>query len=229
MRRICAIALALLLLATLVVPGFAAENEFAPSIGYKDGPEIEKAETDKEEVTPCLVITSILQAKEKKTDISQEDRDLLLEVYEALSKNEMGLPLESDDYVVRELIDISWRNDDCVEQDDHNHKEWLSQENTSLKVTFDTKISSNMDVVVLVYINEQWVPVTSVTRNGNDTITCVFEDICPVAICVKESADTPPAQTGDAMGRMLWLWVLLLVASLGAMTVLVMNRRKFVR
>ena len=86
MRKICALALALLLLAALAVPCFAAENEFAPSVGYKDGPEIDKAETDKEEVTPCLVITSILQAKEKKTDISQPDRDLLLEVYEKLSK-----------------------------------------------------------------------------------------------------------------------------------------------
>lgn len=228
MRRICAITLALLLLAALAVPCFAAENEFAPSIGYKDGPEIDKAETDKEEVTPCLVITSILQAKEKKTDISQPDRDLLLEVYEALSKNEMGLPLDDDNYVVRELVDISWRHSDCVEED-HEHKEWLSQEDTSLKVTFDTKISSDMDVVVLVYVNEQWVPVTSVTRNSDDTITCVFEDICPVAICVREKHDAPPAQTGDAMGRMLWLWVLLLVASLGAMTMLVMNRRKFMR
>ena len=140
----------------------------------------------------------------------------------------MGLPLDDDDYVVRELIDISWRHSDCVEED-HEHKEWLSEENTSLKVTFDTKISSDMDVVVLVYVNEQWVPVTSVTRNSDDTITCVFEDICPVAICVKESSATPPAQTGDAMGRMLWLWVLLLVTSLAAMTALVVNRRKYMR
>lgn len=228
MRRICAIVLVLLLLATLAVPGFAAENEFAPSIGYKDGPEIDESEMNEEEVTPCLVITSIIQAKEKKTDISQMDRDLLLEVYEKLSQNEMQLPMEDDDYVIRELIDISWRHSDCVEED-HEHKEWLSEENTSLKVTFDTKISSDMEVAVLVYINEQWVPVTSVTHNSDDTITCVFEDICPVAICVREKHGAPPAQTGDPMGQMIWLWVLLLVTSLAAVTVLIMNRRKFVR
>ena len=228
MRRICAIVLVLLLLATLAVPGFAAENEFAPSIGYKDGPEIDESEMNEEEVTPCLVITSIIQAKEKKTDISQTDRDLLLEVYEKLSQNEMQLPMEDDDYVIRELIDISWRHSDCVEED-HEHKEWLSEENTSLKVTFDTKISSDMEVAVLVYINEQWVPVTSVTHNSDDTITCVFEDICPVAICVREKHDAPPAQTGDPMGQLIWLWVLLLVTSLAAVTVLIMNRRKFVR
>ena len=228
MRRICAIVLVLLLLATLAVPGFAAENEFAPSIGYKDGPEIDESEMNEEEVTPCLVITSIIQAKEKKTDISQTDRDLLLEVYEKLSQNEMQLPMEDDDYVIRELIDISWRHSDCVEED-HEHKEWLSEENTSLKVTFDTKISSDMEVAVLVYINEQWVPVTSVTHNSDDTITCVFEDICPVAICVRDKHDAPPAQTGDPMGQLIWLWVLLLVTSLAAVTVLIMNRRKFVR
>ena len=210
MKRICAIVLVLLLLAVLELPVMAAENEFAPSIGYKGGPEIDKAEMDEEEVTPCLVITSIPQAQKKETDITQNERDLLLEVYEKLGKNEMELPLKNDDYVVRELIDISWRNSDCVEQDDHNHKKWLSQDNTSLKVTFDTKIPQNMDVVVLVYIDEQWIPVTDVTRNSNDSITCVFEDICPVAICVCEIT-APPAQTGDPIGQMLWLWIVLMV------------------
>lgn len=228
MKRICAIVLVLLLLAALELPVMAAENEFAPSIGYKGGPEIDKAEMDEEEVTPCLVITSIPQAQKKETDITQNERDLLLEVYEKLSKNEMELPLKNDDYVVRELIDISWRNSDCVEQDDHNHKKWLSQDNTFLKVTFDTKIPQNMDVVVLVYIDDQWIAVTDVTRNSNDSITCVFEDICPVAICVREIT-APPAQTGDPIGQMLWLWIVLMVVSLGTMTVLVMNRRKFMR
>ena len=74
MKRSCVL-LALLLLAVLAMPAFAAENEFVPSITYKDGPEIEKAQQEKEDVTPCLVVTSIIQAKNKDTDIHQEDRN----------------------------------------------------------------------------------------------------------------------------------------------------------
>lgn len=226
MKRSCVL-LALLLLAVLAMPAFAAENEFVPSITYKDGPEIEKAQQEKEDVTPCLVVTSIIQAKNKDTDIHQEDRELLLEVYEKLKKNEMQLTTEDEDLVIRELIDLSWRKTDCVEEN-HNHKQWLTKEDTAITVTFKTGIPSTTDVVVMVYINEQWVPVETKV-NKDKTITCTFEEICPVAICVREKQDTPPAQTGDALGRMLWIWVLLLVTSLGALTALVMSRRKFLR
>ena len=228
MKRICAIVLALLLLA---VPVFAAETEFAPSISYKDGPELDKAEMNEQDVTPCLVITSVLQAKEMKTDITQPERDLLLEIYEKLKSSEMLLPLEDEDFVVRELVDISWRYSDCVEPG-HDKDAWLAKEGNTVTVTLKTGIPADMDVVVLVYVDEQWVEVPQLaakTRSGGRDITCVYEQIGPVAICVRESGDTPPAQTGDDMGRMLWLWVVLLVTSLGAVTVLVLNRRKFTR
>ena len=227
MRKFSAILLALLLLVTLAVPAFAAENEFVPSISYKDGPELDKAEMNKEDVTACLVITSILQAKNKETDITQPERDLLLEIYEKLKSNEMTLPLEEDDFVVRELVDISWRYSECVEPN-HRKDEWLSQPNNTVTVTLKTGIPKDMEVVVLVFVNEQWVKVSDVTRNPDKSITCVFEEIGPVAICVREKEAAPP-QTGDAIGRLLWIWIVLLVVSLGALTALVLNRRKFLR
>ena len=225
MRKLSAIALVALLLATLVVPAFAAENEFAPSIGYKDGPELDKAEMNKEDVTPCLIITSVLQAKNKETDITQPERNLLIEIYNQLLSNEMVLPLEKDDFVVRELVDVSWRYSDCV-QVDHRMDEWLSRPNNTVTVTLKTNIPSDLEVVVLVYVNEQWVQVAQVTRNSDNSLTCVFEEIGPVAICVREKDGEPP-KTGDSVGRILWLWILLLVTSFGALTVLVLNRRKF--
>lgn len=228
MRKLSAIALALLLLAALAMPAFAAENEFVPSIGYKDGPELDKAEADKEDVTPCIVITSVLQAKNKETDITQPERDMLLEIYEKLKTNEMVLPLEEDDFVVRELIDISWRYSDCVEPN-HGKDKWLSEAGNTVTVTLKTGIPTDMEVVVLAYVNEQWVKVDQVTRNPDKSITCVFEEIGPVAICVRDTQDAPPPQTGDSLGRMLWLWLALLIVSLGALTLLVINRRKFMR
>ena len=144
-----------------------------------------------------------------------------------LKSNEMVLPLEKDDYVVRELLDISWRYTKCVEPN-HNKDGWLSQPNNTVAVTLATNIPSNMEVVVLVYVDEQWVQVSQVTRNSGGTITCEFEDIGPVVICVREKDAVPP-QTGDTVGRVLWLWLVILVVSLGALTVLVLNRRKFMR
>lgn len=226
MRRMASVLAVLLLLVALAVPAFAAEDDFVPSIGYKDGPEIDKSEMNKENVTPCLVVTSILQAKNKKTDIPQSSRDLLLEVYDKLLKNEMELPME-EDYVVRELIDISFRQSDCVEKD-HKHKEWLSQDNTSIEITLETGIPTDVEVQIFVYVNEQWVPVPSVT-NSDSSITCTFEDICPVAICVPRDTNDTPADTGDTLGQMLWLWILLLILSLGAVIGLILSRRKFLR
>ena len=227
MKKFSAIVLALLLLATLAVPAFAAENEFVPSISYKDGPELDEAKMNEQDVTACLVITSILQAKNKETDITQPERDLLLETYEKLKSNEMTLPLEKDDFVVRELVDISWRYSECVEPD-HRMDEWLSQPNNTVTVTLKTGIPKDMEVVVLVYVDEQWVEVSDVTRNPDKSITCVFEEIGPVAICVREKEAAPP-QTGDTVGRLLWIWIVLLVVSLGGLIALMCNRRKFLR
>lgn len=238
MKRICAIVLVLLLLAVLELPVMAAENEFAPSIGYKDGPEIDKAEIDrtdpekpdqpKEDAKPCLVITTVIQAQKKETDISQEERDLFLDIYDKMTNNETTLPESYGGWVIRELVDVSWRYTDCV-QSNHGKEEWLKEEDNTLTVTLKTGIPVNVEVVVFVYLDGEWVQVENVTHNSDNSLTCEFEDIGPVAICVRENADIPPAQTGDPIGQMLWLWIVLMVVSLGTMTVLVMNRRKFMR
>ena len=227
MKKLLVIALALLLLAVLTVPAFAAENEFVPSISYKDGPKLENAEMNNEDVKSCLVITSILQAKNKETDITQDERDLLLSLYEMLKSNEMTLPLEEDDFVVRELINVSWRYSKCVEPN-HGKEQWLAEANNTVTVTLDAGIPADLEVAVLVYVDGKWETVTQVTRNADKSVTCVFEEIGPVAICVRETGAVPP-QTGDAVGRLLWLWIVILVASLGALTALVCNRRKFMR
>ena len=78
-------------------------------------------------------------------------------------------------------------------------------------------------------MNGQWAPVKSVKNNGDGTVTCVFEDICPVAFCVEPHADANPPKTGDAAGGYMLNWLILLVASAAVVVVLIVNRRKFVR
>lgn len=224
MKKILCLIIALLVCAAVAAPAVAAENNFVPSISYKDGPEVEEAEQNGEDVTDCIVVTSIPEAREQSTDIYQEDRDLLIEVYEALSDGTMELPLDHD-YVIRDLVDVSYVVTDCVEAD-HGHREWLAQEDTTISVLFDLGIPQGVEVVVMTYIDGVWEPVESVVNNGDGTLTCVFEDICPVVFCVEEGYDYKPPKTGDEFGRQLPLWIGLMAASLAAIVVLIVLYRK---
>ena len=224
MRKIVSLMVALLLFAGLVYPVLAAENVFVPSISYKDGPEIKEAVLSDQNVTGCLVVTSITEAREKTTDIYQEDRDLLLDVYKKLDNGDMKLPLD-EDYVIRELVDVSWQKTTCVEAE-HGHKTWLQQEDTTVSVTFDLGVNKSTEVVVMVYLDGKWVEAESVVNNGNGTVTVVFEDICPVAFCVKRSAQVEPPKTGDPAAGNLPVYMIALVVSAVALVALVILRSK---
>lgn len=202
--------------------GISGENIFVPSIPYKDGPDIEDTEMDGEDVGDCLEITTVTEAREKTTDISQESRDLLLEVYEELKDGEMELPLD-EDYVVRELIDVSWKESTCIEPE-HGHKEWLEEEDTTLTVTFDLGVGPDEEVIVLVCIDGEWVEAVSVINNGDGTVTVVFADICPVAFCVEKRYEPP--KTGDEAGNQLYLYAGILGAAALGLVGLVIWRKK---
>lgn len=225
MKRTIALIAALVLCMSFACSAFAAEDTFVPSIGYKDGPEIDKAVMDGEDVTACLEVTSISEAEEQSTDITQDERDLLLDVYGDLSDDSMKLPLEDGSYVVRELVDVSFRATDCVGEGD-GHKEKLAQPGVTISVDFDLGVKADTDVKVLVYINGEWVFAESVTNNGDGTVTVVLEDICPVAFCVEEGAEEVPPYTGIAADRNLVLWIAVMAVSLASMIVLMVQRRK---
>lgn len=237
MKQLLSVMLVLTFCLTLVCPAFAADEEFVPSISYKDGPEIIEGEMDDKDVKDCLVVTSVKGAMEKTTDIYQEDRDLLLSVYEQLENGSMSLPLDGMSamarsnikryYVIRELVDVSFKKTTCREPE-HGHKEWLAQENTTITIKFDLGVDANTNVMVLTYIDGQWNPIESVTNNGDGTLTCVFEDICPVVFCVETEQKDPP-QTVDMARENLILWFVLMVVSTAAILVLAVSRRKRTR
>ncbi len=239
MRRIVSILILVAMCLVWACPAFAADDTFVPSISYKDGPEIIEAEMGGEDIMACLIVTSIKAATEKTTDIYQSDRDMLLSVYEQIENGTMTLPLDGEGtlartggatkkyYVVRELVDVSFRKTTCRENE-HTHKEWLEKENTLLTVKFDLGVAADANVMVLTYIDGQWEFIESVTNNGDGTLTCVFEDICPVAFCVEKS-NKDPGQTGDIEGEKLILWFVLMIVSTAAILVLAANRRKYAR
>lgn len=201
-------------------------TDFVPSISYKDGPGIVDASMGGEGVEECVIVTTIEQAEDKNTDISQEDRDLLLEVYEKLQDGSMTLPLEGD-YVVRELVDVSFEYEDCRQIEEHGHKdENLKDEGVTLTVTFDLDIGKYQDVVVLVYVDGQWVKVENVKNNGDGTVTCVFEDICPVAFVVEDKELTQNPTTGDEAGKNLAPVIAMMCLSAVGIVALVVTKAK---
>jgi len=222
MKKIACFAFVLLLCAGLTATAFAATGTFVPSITYKDGPDVEDVVLGGEDVSECLEVTSITEAEEGSTDISQQDRDELLDVYEKLEEGSMTLPIEGDDYVIRELVDVSFKKSVCIDEE-HGKEEELAKEGVTISVTFDLGVDADTEVKVFTYVDGKWSPAVSVTNNGDGTVTCVFEDICPVAFCVQKDAETVAPETGDNAGSQLYIWIAIMVISLAAIIVLTLK------
>lgn len=222
MRKIVCLLSALVLLISLGASALAATS-FVPSITFKDGPGMTWATFDGKDVSDCLVITTIKQATEKTTDITQDERDHLLDVYAKLKDGSMTLPI-SEDYVIRELLDVSYKYESCRQKPDtHGDKPAaLKEPGKTLTVNFNMGISAGTELIVMTYIDGKWENIESVINNGDGTVTCVFEDICPVVFAVKESQSGPtPPQTGDETGKYLPLWIGTLALSGVALVTLV--------
>ncbi len=219
MKKLFCMLMVLVIAVSLAVP-VAAADTFVPSISYKDGPDINTATMNGENVKGCLVVTSISKAKNKSTDITQAERDLLLDLYKKLNSGEMKLPIANDQYVIRELVDVSFVVSACV--DPHEHEEWLAKDNTSVTVDFDLGVKSSAKVLVLVYVDGKWVSAEKVTNRGNGNVTVVFEDIGPVAFCVDTDSQVTPPQTGDTSGQRVILWGAVMAGSVAALLIIVM-------
>lgn len=239
MKKFVCMLLAVLLCLGMVLPMVAGAQEFVPSVTYKGNPFIVDVDTNMvidgtdwsgDAADTCIVVTNITQARQKTTDIMQEERDTLIHVYESLVDGSMTLPLK-EGYVVRELVDISFLYENCRTIADHNEKHIeLSKEGTTITIVFDMELPADEEIVVLTYIDEEWVQVSDVTNNGDGTLTCVFEDLCPVAFAVenvqKTATDNP--DSGDPMAKTMGLWVgLMAVCAVGIVVLVVaMNRKR---
>lgn len=233
MKKIICLLTVLLLTVALACPAFAAES-FVPSISEKEEPDIvvddegvagvirgEDGDILDKVEEGCLVITPISKAKTS-TEIPEDAREELLYVYDELLNGDMTLPYEQDGLdpetmVIRDLIDASWL---CEE-----HPAMLEPEGVTIDLTFDIGVDADTKVYVYVYIDGVWTPVP-VVNNGDGTVTCTFEKICPIAFCVSAGTGTPPVQTGDAFASQMNMWMVLMVVSAAALVAAVVLRRK---
>ena len=221
MKKLVCIFAMLALCLSLVCPAFAAEDTFVPSISYKDGPEI--TAVDEKYDIRHLVVTSIKAARDKSTDITQEDRDLLLSLYEQLLSGGMKLPMSSDvqTYVIRDLVHVGFTQE-CLLSGD-GHKETLEKPGETMDVTFRLGIDANTNMIVMAYIQGQWVPAENVVNHGDGTLSCELEDVGPVAFVVCNQT-TEPQPGPQGIGNLLW-WLLLLLICICVLTVMLLKRR----
>ena len=236
MKRAISLALMLMLCVSLAVPANAAENGFVPSITYKGEPDIVPVEPGIIGVVrkesdiisyiheDCLLITPVSEA-ETSTLIPEEAANTLLYVYQALSSGEMQLPYEKvpgcdgRNMVILELVDATWLCGD--DGDDHDHPEEVAPKGVVFDITFDLGVASDALVTVMTYKNEQWNPIVEVVNNGDGTVKCTFEDLCPVAFSVGDIATAPPKTIDNAMP-----WMFVMVASLAVLVTMFLSLRK---
>lgn len=226
MKKVIVFALVLMLCVSLACP--VSADGFVPSITYKGEPEIvpvvgkEPAiavvyEQEDEEIISyvydgCLVITPVAEV-DTSEEIPEAAAQELQMVYDALTAGTMELPYEKvegyngQEMVIRELFDASWL---CgTEDSDHDHPAEVAPEGVVVDITFDLGVDLSDRVVVMTYIDDEWNPIVDVRNNGDGTVTCTFEELCPIAVSVVVDDNTPPPQTGDSANVGLWVGVML--------------------
>lgn len=238
MKKLLCFSLALLLSVAMVCPAFAAEDTFVPSITYKDYPTVVVGEDDvigvvKDEegneidkiYGPCLLVTPLARVNESEL-IPEASKQMLLYVYEELESGRMQLPaeklsedLEPDELIVRELFDATWL---CEE-----HPVMVAPKGIVFEITFRVNIEADQELYVMTYKNDEWNPIVDVVNNGNGTVTCTFEDLCPVAFIVGEDKDVPP--TGDLFNNEAAFWMIMMVCAGLALAAVIYFRRKEVQ
>ncbi len=243
MKRVFACIAMLAVLVSLCVPAFAAEADFTPSVSNKPAPEIVPGKDDagNEYVAVirdkdgkvidyvdegCLVVTPVADV-DKSEDIPDDARDLLKKVHDELTDGSMKMPydkfgdeLKDKKMVIRDLFDASLV---CQE-----HPPVLAEEGNTMDVTFDLGINKGVDVYVMAYVNGEWNPIVAAVNNGDGTVTCTFEEICPIAISVVEGDLTPPTVTGDLAVDAKWFIIggIALAAIVALTVVYVIDNKK---
>ena len=209
MKRVFAVLMIVLLCTAMVVS--ASADTFTPSVTNKPAPELVPAIDPDGTPHPgyimdddgkildyldegCLVVTPVSKAETSK-EIPADSKETLLYVYDQLTSGKMTMPYhlhnpnyDSDDMVIRDLFDATFL---CGE-----HPEMLEPTGVVLVLTFDIGVKADEDVSVMTYKNGAWGNIVKITNNGDGTVTCVFEHLCPIAFSVP-TGNTPPSQTGD--------------------------------
>ena len=236
MKKLLSLLVALVLSVSLAAPAFAADT-FVPSITYKDAPEISSGTANGEKITAGLVVVPVSEAQDENSQVAEAIREQLVTLYEKLDSGEMKLPVDNTEFVIRDLVAVTYSAIGSAAGMDL--EAYLATKGNTVTVDFDLGVSADAEVIVMVYVDDEWVEAENVTNNGNGTVSVVFETLGATAFCVKEKAPavTPEPESSDVEGsdddganapvsgnvggqRML-LWCAIMAGSVAALLILI--------
>lgn len=247
MKKVIAIFTVVILVLSLGTTAFAAQ--IIPSVEEKDAPVVvapaDKTQADtaavivdtdykviKEVSATKLIVTGVANA-DTSTEIPAESKADLKAAYTQLSnaktklsviipamndivKKALGNGKNADNLIVRDLFDVSLV---CEESN-----KLLLDEEHRLVVTFNIGVKKDQFVTAMKYntTTDAWETIYKVTNNGDGTVTCEFDHLCPIAFLV-EGGDA--AQTGDDSVS-LYVWVAIAAVAAGLIVVLFVIKNK---
>ena len=242
MRKVLCMLTVLLLCMSMVLPVFATQDGFVPSITYKPNPELVSVvgEDGKEYIGVirdaegkiidyvghgCLLITPVAHIWDEEIEVPQDVEDLLRFVYEGLNDGSITVPyekheadLDAANMVIRDLFDARWA---CKE-----HPKMLEPEGVVLELTFDLGVIADAQIFCQTYDEaaKDWFPIVSVVNNGDGTVTCVFEHLCAIEFSMPlTSVVVPTEETAKPNATP---WIVLLIAAAGATVGVVVAKSK---
>ena len=186
-----------------------------------------------------LIITSVAK-KDTSTEIPAEAKADLEKAYEDFSaknkkitqvipadvskaitatvKEEIGTDKTADDLIVRDLFDVTLICDESNELlvDDEHH----------LLLTFSLGVKKDEFITAIKFNPEtdKWETIRSVVNNGDGTVTCEFDHLCPIAFLVEKTESNSP-QTGDNSVS-IYVWVAVAAAAAALIVVLLVAKNK---
>jgi len=231
MKKFIVCLVVMLLCMSLAAPAFA--TDFTPSVENKPAPTLVPVLDEDGNPHPgvlkdkdgnvigyldedCLVVTSVADA-DISVEIPKDAKNLLLWLYQQLMQGNMKMPYElhnpaygPDDMVIRDMFDVTFLCDD--------HPVALEEVGIVLVLTFDIGVKAEDDVSVMTYKEEDggFNDIHNIVNNGDGTVTCTFEHLCPVAFSV--AVDGEPGQTGDT--NTISIWGIVALVALVAIAVL---------
>lgn len=241
MKKLIGLFTSLVLCLSIAMPAFAAENGFVPSITYKPNPEIVTVKNeageefigvirnDEGEIInyvegDSLTVTPVAYVWDDEKEASEDTKSLLLAVYNSLSNGEMKIPYEKHEaglnaanMVIRDLFDVSWSNEE--------YKEMVEAAGTTFEITFDLGIVSDVEVYVMTMdeSTREWSPIVKTVNNGDGTVTCTFEHLCPIEFSVAVEPVSAPVDGTPVINYIPWVIVLVLAA--GGILFLALKKR----
>lgn len=250
MKKFICLLTVLVLCMSLVVPAFAAEGDFVPSITYKPNPEIVPVPDAPEEDTigvirnkdgeiidyvgrDCLMVTPIAHVWDEEIEVAPVVEELLLFVYGALNDGSMTIPYEkheadlnADNMVIRDLFDAKWV---CEE-----HRKMVEEEGVTFEITFDLGVVADAEIFVMTYDEEtkEWDPIVKTVNNGDGTVTCTFEHLCAIEFSMPIAAapSAPSENVEPGANTTSWChllpWFILLLLAIIAIIVIIIAKKK---